>query len=242
MANLKATQMFIDRVPARTAYYALVKYAVREDFRNRYVINFYGDGGESKTELRKKLWDEVLGSVAENEGSEQIDSSEGMAELRKLRDEVQKLVKEDKKNKQIVLKLDFDKIMPVDKVVALNKLADQLRKDVPFPLFDRALRRLYEMGHKMQQPSTASEPAFFDSHPGVDAATEIATMVSGLGKLGTIKKAAINGPKVFYSLKKLSSGEQAKRIFKDELEEIEEAEEKDLQKKLPLWFAKDVNA
>ena len=111
----RASRMFTDREDLRGAYHALAERAVREQFEDVYVINYYGVGGAGKSML-----------------------------LRKIRDEVAERAEKDADRRHVTLMLDFDTV-PADAVTALEHLKAQLQKQgFRFPVFELALYTLYE--------------------------------------------------------------------------------------------------
>ena len=186
-AKPRAARMFTDREDLRGAYHALAERALREDFEDVYVINYYGVGGAGKSML-----------------------------LRKIRDEVAERAQKDTARRHITLMLDFDTV-PADMVTALEHLKAQLQKQgFRFPLFEMALYMLYEKSGRVltgqeqadffaKNPEVDIVADMVDMIPGVGIVTNLIRNAAKLtGRLKDRARELVEGRKrTLYEIEKM---------------------------------------
>lgn len=224
----RAVRKFTDRQDFRQAYYALVSSALRENFQNYYIINYYGIGGVGKSALLRRLEAELLrdGDLPEDDARSACE--EARTQLRKL----------GRWRKPAVFRADFDDAALKTPQDALLRFRAQLMRQYDnafFPLFDMAMLRLSQKYGRSLPPDEQKE--LLTDNPVISFALDAVGDFTGAGLLiGAAQTAAKVGQSVAHAL----AGQ--KGAIKRTNTEISRMDAPDLERRLPYYFAMDVNA
>lgn len=224
----RAVRKFTDQQDFRQAYYALVSRALRENFQDYYIINYYGIGGVGKSALLRRLEAELLrdGDLPEDEARSACE--EARTQLRKL----------GRRRKPAILRADFDDAaLKTPQDVLLRFRAQLMRQydNAFFPLFDMAMLRLSQKYGRRLPPDEQQE--LLTDNPVISFALDAVGDFTGAGLLiGAAQTAAKVGQSVAHAL----AGQ--KRAIKRTNTEVSRMDAPDLERRLPYYFAMDVNA
>lgn len=223
-----AVRRFTDRQDFRQAYYALVDKAIQEDFQDYYVINYYGRGGAGKSALLRRLEEELL-------KDDSLPDDDARAACESARKYIRQL---DRKQKPVVLRADFDDmgINCMNDVLLRfrTQLLSQYDKAV-FPLFDMAMLRLMQK-YGRRLPSDDQKEMITDN-PVVSFALNVVGDITGAS---LIIEAAQTAAKVGQNLIRLLNNRRS--AIQKANEEITRMDAPDLERRLPFYFAMDINA
>lgn len=224
----RAVRKFTDRQDFRQACYALVLRAIEEDFRDYYIMNYYGLGGAGKSALLRRLEEELL-------GDRELADDEARAACLAVRERLQKLSRH---QKPAVLRADFDDAAlnsPEDVLLRFRSQLLRQNDKAVFPLFDMAMLRLSQKYGRRLPPDEQKE--LVTDNPVISFALDAIGDLTGVGLLiGAAQTAA----KVGQGLARTLAGR--KSAIKKANTEMSRMDAPDLERRLPYYFSMDVNA
>lgn len=220
---------FSGRNDFRLAYFRLIESAIEEKFENYYVVNFYGAPGIGKSALLRRLELELMG-----EDSALPDDASGEGCLA-AKQRIRALCEE---KKPVVLRADFDDpgLASVQEVLLAFRTQLIRQTDTVFPFFDLAMELLYQKQGRYlknvekEKKSLTDDPVLGFLWDTVSDATPVGTIV------GAAKALTGLGGKVQTLLR------DRKEAFQATYNEIRDLDVPELLRRLPLYFAMDVNA
>ena len=221
----RAVRRFTDRQDFRQAYYALVGRAIEDKFEGYYIMNYYGLGGAGKSSLLRRLEEELLGDG-------ELPEDEARAACLAAREKLSR------RRKAVVLRADFDDAAlnsPEDVLLRFRAQLMRQNDKAFFPLFDMAMLRLSQKYGRRLPPDEEKE--LVTDNPVISFALDVVGDLTGVGLLiGAAQTAAKVGQGVARTL----AGR--KNAIRKANAEMSRMDVPDLERRLPYYFAMDVNA
>lgn len=233
-------------------HYKLISRAIEEEFGKYYIRNYHGIGGAGKSTLLRRLEAELLGEetllkekLPEEEFPEELSEDEAIAfrEARACCESARASVRDwcrkmGRGKKPVVLRADFDDAALRSSGDVLLRFRSQLMQQYDkamFPLFDIAMLRLAQKYGRRLPPDEQKEMLI--DNPVISFALDTVGDLTGVGLLiGAAQTAAKVGKSVAQTL----AGQ--KNAIRRVNEEASRMDAPDLERRLPWYFAMDVNA
>ena len=227
--NARPARPFSGRNDFRLAYFRLIEKAIREGFKNYYVVNYYGDPGHGKSALLRRLETELMGD--DSALPEDAVREECLAAKKRVRARCGE-------KKPVVLRADFDDpgLSSVRDILFAFRTQLVQQTDMAFPFFDLAMELLYQKQGRYlknverEQKSLTDDPVLGFLWDAVSDATPAGTIIGAARALAGVSE------KVQTLLR------DRKETFKATYGEIRGLDVPELLRRLPLYFAMDVNA
>lgn len=219
---------FTGRADFRLAYFNLMERAIREKFENYYIIDFYGVPGIGKSSLLRRLETELTGDdVLPEDGVRE----RCLAAKQTIREHCGQ-------KGPVVLRVDFDDpgINSVQDVLFAFRTQLVRQTDAVFPLFDLAMDMLYQKQGRYLKNVEKEKKSLTDD-PVLGFLWDTISDATPAGTIFDAAKALMGlGEKVQTLLR------DRKEAFRATYEEIRALDAPELIRRLPLYFAMDVNA
>lgn len=222
----RAVRQFTDRTNFRQAYYKMVNQAFQEDFVRAYVIDYYGKGGAGKSALLRRLEEELMRDVPPASDVAEQDCLEARGQVRK------------GKKRVAVLRADFDDSSLSGPSGVLIRFREQVMsqfKSAAFPLFDLAMLRLSQKYGRRLPPD--EERALISDNPVISFALDVAGDLTGAG---LVIKGAQTMAQLAQGLLPTLNG--IKGVIRRCNMEISQMDAPELERRLPFYFAMDLNS
>ena len=222
----RAMRQFTDRTNFRQAYYKMVNQAFREDFVRAYVVDYYGKGGAGKSALLRRLEEELLEATPPPSDVAEQDCLEARERVYK------------GKKRVAVLRADFDDPALSSPASVLMRFREQVLaqlKNAAFPLFDLAVVRLSQKYGRRLPPD--EEQALISDNPVISFALDV---VGDLMGAGMVIKGVQTAAQLAQGLLPTLNG--IKGVIRRCNMEISQMDAPELERRLPLYFAMDLNA
>lgn len=222
----RAVRQFTDRTNFRQAYYKMINQAFQEDFVRAYVVDYYGKGGAGKSSLLRRLEEELLEAAPPP-------SDVAEQDCLKAREWVYR-----GKKRVAVLRADFDDPALSSPASVLMRFREQVLaqlKNAAFPLFDLAMVCLSQKYGRRLPPD--EERALISDNPVIAFALDV---VGDLIGAGMIIKGAQTMAQLAQGLLPTLNG--IKGIIRRCNMEISQMDAPELERRLPLYFAMDLNS
>lgn len=222
----RAVRQFTDRTDFRQAYYKMVNQAFQDDFVRAYVVDYYGKGGAGKSALLRRLEEELMEDVPPPSDVAERDCLEAREQVRK------------GKKRVAVLRADFDDPALHSPASVLMRFREQVLaqlKNAAFPLFDLAMVRLSQKYGRRLPPE--EERALISDNPVISFALDV---VGDLTGAGLVIKGAQTMTQLAQSLRTSLNG--LKGVIRRCNLEISHMDAPELERRLPFYFAMDLNS